>query len=91
MGIARTLTRNETRVRAFAPREFGELIVPEIVTVLPEERVRFYRELANVSAQFAAMAKDSTHKQSFNQIAMQWMRLAEWTEAEAKDSTRLEV
>ena len=35
--------------------------------------MRFYRELANVSAQFAAMARDSTHKQSFNQIAMQWM------------------
>ena len=61
----------------------------EIVELRPFERVIFYRLLANVSAEFAAAAKEPVHKKSFDQFALQWMRLAEWAEAEANGGHRL--
>jgi hypothetical protein len=62
--------------------------VSEIVELRPFERVIFYRLLANVSAEFAESAKEPVHKKSFDQFAMQWMRLAEWAEAEAQQEGR---
>ena len=62
----------------------------EIVKLRPVEKVIFYRLLANVSAEFAASAKEPVQQKSFDQFALQWMRLAEWAEAEANGGHRLE-
>jgi hypothetical protein len=75
-------------MKAFDCLEFGRIIVSEIVKLSPDERVIFYRVLANVSAQFGASAKEPVQKKYFDRFAMQWMRLAEWAEAEAKEEGR---
>jgi len=60
----------------------------EVVKLHPDEKMKFYRELAVVTARFAAVATDESQKKSFDHIAIEWKRLAELAEAETMGGMR---